>query len=268
MDGFQKLSSAMLTPAHSCPHTSSPLMPFTISSHMACTLDHRAPASSTLDAFLSSCLHNLVLCYVADVQTSLAISILNHSSRLLKWPAAFPPSLTGQVWRHSSKWCCNGFILLELGFLAPSHLLDSSCLHTSWAVPGLPFTKWRGRHGGLCQPSLHSSSDKPLLSGTRVTILAREEPAVDTHNTLLSSLSTSLLSSCHVCLQTSKLNNCKCRHSCGLIMMTNIASWHLYTPLSTSICCFAYQSITVNQGISSSLLHPACMGAPLHACCS
>ena len=86
---------------------------------------------------------------------------------------------------------------------------------------------------------------------------------------LLSSLFTSPLSSCHVCLQTSEPNNCKRRHSCGSITMTNIASWLLYAPLSTSICCcFAYQSITVNQGISSSLLRPACMGAPVQACCS
>lgn len=101
-----------------------------------------------------------------------------------------------------------------------------------------------------------------LLGCTCMTILAREEPAVDIHNTLLSSLFTSSLSSCCVCLQTSKLI-CKCRHSCGLITMTNIASWLLYAPLSPSICCcFAYQSINVNQGISSSLLHPACIGGP------
>lgn len=102
-----------------------------------------------------------------------------------------------------------------------------------------------------------------LLGCTCMTILAGEETSVDIHNSLLSSLFTSPLSSWCVCLQTSKLNNCKCRHSCGLITMTNVVSWLLYAPLSTSICCCsAYQSIAVNQGISSSLLHPASMGAP------
>lgn len=100
------------------------------------------------------------------------------------------------------------------------------------------------------------------LQGCTCIILAREEPAEDNHDHLLPSLFTSPLSSCHVCLQTSKLNNCQCRHSWGLITMTNVASWLLYALLSTTICCcFAYQSITVNQGISSSLLHPTPISA-------
>lgn len=80
-------SSAMLTPAHSCPQPPPPphwcLHGVPTPHHMTCTQGHHAPGCSTLAALLSSHPRNLVLYYIADVQSSLAICMLNHSSRLL-----------------------------------------------------------------------------------------------------------------------------------------------------------------------------------------
>lgn len=142
--------------------------------------------------------------------------------------------------------------------------MPSQLFSCSWA--SLFQITWEAWRPVMAFPSQFFT--QTMLGCTCMTILAREETSVD-HNTLLSSLFASPLSSRRMCLQTSKLNSCKCRHSCGLIMMTNVASWLLIALLSTSICsCFAYPSITVNQDISSSLLCPTCMGAPVHACCS
>lgn len=148
-----------------------------------------------------------------------------------------------------------------LAFWFPLTCLDFPCLHSSSAAPGFPVPS---DVGGMeaCASLPFAVAQTSIVGLYLCDRPCQGEPAEDIHNHLLPSLFTFPLSSCHVCLQTSKLKNCQCRHSWGLITMTNIASWLLYAPLSTTICCcFAYQSITVNQGISSSLLHPTPISA-------
>lgn len=117
-------SSAMLTSARSCPQ-SSPLMPFMVSPHhMACTQGQHAPGPSTLAALLSSHPHNLVLYYVAGVQSSLAVCTLNHSSRLLTSHNVQYPFLLPQqgALKTPLRMMLDCVIPLVLGFLSPSCL--------------------------------------------------------------------------------------------------------------------------------------------------
>lgn len=134
----------------------------------------------------------------------------------------------------------------------------SSAKPSPFLLPVLPTDTSHGIPSPQHMACTGATAQQTALGCTCVT---SEETFVDIHSTLLSTLFTSLLSSCHVWPLTSNQSYCRHRHTSGLIRMINVASWLLYAPLSTCICCvFAYWSATVNQGIFFSLLSPHTQG--------